>query len=152
MPKSLPERIRRPGSARPESHPEYLETTVEFSLGALAVRRVYRVYGDTPAIACDTYLKGRAAGALAGDRAANLGDRKNIESKEDMRALGSSSVLDRFNPGGFHWQTRIVEFQDVTDWNNNLVFETDVIPYRKTTTGAICCSPAAGRTTAASFS
>ena len=112
-------------------HPEYLETTVEFSLGALAVRRVYRVYGDTPAIACDTYLKGRAAGALAGDRAANLGDRKNIESKEDMRALGSSSVLDRFNPGGFHWQTRIVEFQDVTDWNNNLVFETDVIPYRK---------------------
>ncbi|MEF2792825.1 MAG: alpha-galactosidase, partial [Alistipes dispar] len=112
-------------------HPEYLETTVEFSLGALAVRRVYRVYGDTPAIACDTYLKGRAAGALAGDRAANLGDRKNIESKEDMRALGSSNVLDRFNPGGFHWQTRIVEFQDVTDWNNNLVFETDVIPYRK---------------------
>ena len=112
-------------------HPEYLETTVEFSLGALAVRRVYRIYGDTPAIACDTYLKGRAAGALAGDRAANLGDRKNIESKEDMRALGSSNVLDRFNPGGFHWQTRIVEFQDVTDWNNNLVFETDVIPYRK---------------------
>ena len=102
---------------------------MEFSL--LAVRRVYQVYGDTPAIACDTYLKGRAAGRLPATVPRTSATGRTSSRKEDMRALGSSSVLDRFNPGGFHWQTRIVEFQDVTDWNNNLVFETDVIPYRK---------------------
>lgn len=116
--------------AETEIHPAWLETTVEFTLGGLDVRRVYRVYADTPAIACDTYLRG-SAGPLAGGGTENPADRKNIESTEDMRAAGSAAVLDRFCPGGFHWRTRIVEFQDVTDWNNNLVFETDIIPYRK---------------------
>ena len=111
-------------------HPAYLQTTVEFGLGGLRVRRVYRIYEDTPAIACDTYLKGRAE-RIADGRATNSADRKNIESTEDMRSHLVGTVLDQFNPGGFHWHTRIVEFQDVTDWNNNLVFETDIIPYRK---------------------
>ena len=116
--------------AETEIHPAYLKTTVEFSLGDLSVRRVYRVYADTPAIACDTYLKGSIE-RLPGGKATNAADRKNIESTEDMHAQLAATVLDQFNPGGFHWQTRIVEFQDVTDWNNNLVFETDIIPYRK---------------------
>lgn len=111
-------------------HPAYLKTTVEFSLGDLSVRRVYRIYADTPAIACDTYLKGSVE-QIPGGKAVNAADRKNIESTEDMHAQLAATVLDQFNPGGFHWQTRIVEFQDVTDWNNNLVFETDIIPYRK---------------------
>lgn len=110
--------------------PACLETTVEFTQGDLRIRRVYRIYDDAPAIACDTYLRGRA-GRLSDDRAANPADRKNIESTEDMSSRQAATVLDRFDPGGFHWRTRIVEFEDVTDWNNNLVFETDIIPYRK---------------------
>ena len=103
---------------------------MEFSLGTLDVRRIYRICADTPAIACDTYLKGSAA-QLPDSRTVNAADRKNIESTADMQSQPVAATLDRFNPGGFHWHTRIVEFQDVTDWNNNLVFETDVIPYRK---------------------
>ena len=57
--------------------------------------------------------------------------RRPQEHRIDRRHAVAAATLDRFNPGGFHWHTRIVEFQDVTDWNNNLVFETDVIPYRK---------------------
>ena len=116
--------------AETDIHPARLEITVEFSLGTLDVRRVYRICADTPAIACDTYLKGSAA-QLPESRAVNAADRKNIESTADMQSQPVAATLDRFNPGGFHWHTRIVEFQDVTDWNNNLVFETDVIPYRK---------------------
>lgn len=116
--------------AETDIHPARLEITVEFSLGTLDVRRVYRICADTPAIACDTYLKGSVA-QLPGGRAVNAADRKNIESTADMQSQPVAATLDRFNPGGFHWHTRIVEFQDVTDWNNNLVFETDVIPYRK---------------------
>ena len=116
--------------AETDIHPARLEITVEFSLGTLDVRRIYRICADTPAIACDTYLKGSAA-QLPDSRTVNAADRKNIESTADMQSQPVAATLDRFNPGGFHWHTRIVEFQDVTDWNNNLVFETDVIPYRK---------------------
>ena len=111
-------------------HPAALETVVEFAAGDLAVRRVYRIYDDAAAIACDTYLKGRAELPAEG-RETSAADRKNIESTADMRTFGTGTQIDRFAPGGFHWQTRIVEFKDVTDWNNNLVFETDIIPYRK---------------------
>src|SRR5690606_26825782 len=38
-------------------HPAYLETVVTFSLGRVAVKRVYRIYPDCAAIACETYLK-----------------------------------------------------------------------------------------------
>lgn len=137
--------------AETDIHPARLEVTVEFSLGTLDVRRIYRICADTPAIACDTYLKGSAA-QLPDSRTVNAADRKNIESTADMQSQPVAATLDRFNPGGFHWHTRIVEFQDVTDWNNNLVFETDVIPYRKTATGATCSSPATPRTAAGSSS
>lgn len=113
-----------------ELHPAWLETTVEFSMGGLDVRRVYRIYDDAPAILCRTWLRG-GADALGRAESVNPADRKNIESADDMQPLRSGGVLDRFAPGGNHWHVRVVEFRDVTDWNNNLVFETDIIPYRK---------------------
>lgn len=113
-----------------ELHPAWLETTVEFSTGGLDVRRVYRIYDDAPAILCRTWLRG-GADALGRAESVNPADRKNIESADDMQPLRSGGVLDRFAPGGNHWHVRVVEFRDVTDWNNNLVFETDIIPYRK---------------------
>jgi hypothetical protein len=103
---------------------------VSFSLEELDVRRVYRVYPDAPAIACDTRLRGKS-GDISEGMAGNAADRKNIEFTEDMRSGMGAARLDRLSFDGFHWHTRIVEFADVTDWNNNLVFETDIIPYRK---------------------
>lgn len=111
-------------------HPAFLQTVVTFSVGELDVRRVFRMYDNCPAIACDTYLKGTTDALLDG-KVTNLADRKNIEFAEDMKSRQVTAILDQFKPDGFHWQTRIVEFYDVTDWNNNLVFETRIIPYRK---------------------
>jgi len=111
-------------------HPAYLETEVSFTLDKLEVRRVYRIYDDSPAIACDTYLRGNTDAVLDG-KIANLADMKNIEFAEDMKSKQVTAVLDQIKLEGFHWQTKIVEFYDVTDWNNNLVFETNIIPYRK---------------------
>ena len=72
--------------AETDIHPARLEITVEFSLGTLDVRRIYRICADTPAIACDTYLKGSAA-QLPESRAVNAADRKNIESTADTAKM-----------------------------------------------------------------
>lgn len=111
-------------------HPAYLETVVSFSLGTLDIKRVFRIYKDSPAIACDTYLKGKTDVVLDG-KATNSADLKNIEFTDDMKSKQVTAVLDQIKLDGFHWQTKTVEFFDVTDWNNNLVFESKFIPYRK---------------------
>lgn len=111
--------------------PERTEVEVGYSLGALDVRRVYRLYDGVPAIAVDTYLRGRLDG-ISGAADASEADRGNIESKEAMKVKPVTAVLDRINPGGNHWHGRAVEFRDITDWNNNLVDERRFISYRKT--------------------
>ena len=111
-------------------HPAYQETIVSLILDELQIKRVFRIYENSPAIVCDTYLKGYT-NRVFGGLTENLGDKKNIEFAEDMRLKQFTAVLDQFQPGGNHWRIRMVEFYDVTDWNNNLVFETRVIPYRK---------------------
>lgn len=111
-------------------HPAYQQTIVTFSLGALDVKRVYRVYDDCPAIACDTYLKG-TVNNIFGGRETNAADRKNIEFAEDMKSKSVTAILDQLHFKGQHWHAKAVEFWDITDWNNNLVTERDVIAYRK---------------------
>ncbi len=111
-------------------HPAYLQTEVCFSLGTLGIKKVYRIYNDSPAIACDIYLKGSIDSILDG-KTSNLADKENIEFVEDMKLSQMTAILDQIKLDGFHWKTKIVEFYDVTDWNNNLVFENTIIPYRK---------------------
>lgn len=106
------------------------ETIVSFAIGALDVRRIYRINAQSASIACETYLKGQLAG-IAGERLANVADQKNIEFAEDMKVSSSTAILDQLKLDGFHWQVKTVEFFDVTDWNNNLVLENKFIPYRK---------------------
>ncbi|WP_233164528.1 alpha-galactosidase [Pedobacter sp. ASV28] len=112
-------------------HPHYLAVEVNVSLGNLAIKKVYRVDEDSSVIACDIYLKGSTELALD-SKVINAADRKNIEFTEDMKSQQMTAILDQIKLDGFHWQTKIVEFFDVTDWNNNLIQEKNIIPYRKT--------------------
>lgn len=116
----------------PESEvcPSYLKVTVAYSLNSLDIRREFRIYEDVPAIACDTWLKGRVD-RFASSADANMADRKNIEFAEDMKSGQVTALLDQIHLPGQHWHAKAVEFWDVTDWNNNLVDERDVITYRK---------------------
>ncbi|WP_256009725.1 alpha-galactosidase [Desertivirga xinjiangensis] len=111
-------------------HTAYLETTVSFSMGPLDVKRVFRIYKNSAAIACDTYLKGGIEPAPGQDDV-DLADKKNIESAVENESKQVTAVLDQIKLDGFHWKTKMVEFYDVSDWNNNLVFESNIIPYRK---------------------
>lgn len=110
--------------------PAHLETEVHFSTGTLEIKKIYRIYENSPAIACDIFLRG-SIDDMADTKTANNADLKNIEFSEDMKPKQMFAILDQIKLEGFHWQTQTVEFMDVTDWNNNLVFETNFIPYRK---------------------
>jgi len=111
-------------------HPAYLETIVSFSMGALDIKRIFRIYKDSPAIACDIYLKGRID-LVSAQNDIGSADKKNIESTVDIESKQAAATLDQIKLDGFHWRTKVVEFYDVSDWNNNLVFENSIIPYRK---------------------
>lgn len=84
----------------------HLRAEVITSIGMLEVKRVFRLYPDCPAIACDFYLRG------------------HVES------LDSMAPLERLALPGVHWRARAVRFLDVTDHHNTLVHETEVLPYR----------------------
>ena len=116
--------------------PAYLRARVEYTLDGLDIRREFHIWADAPAIACHTWLRlsGAAAPAATLDARAgedNAADRKNIEAKADMAVKSSAAILDQLNFKGVHWHARAVEFADVTDWNDNLVWERDIISYRK---------------------
>lgn len=113
-------------------HPRRLEAEVTFSMEGIRIKRVFRVYEDCPAIACDNYAGGMES--VVDEHIGNSADNKNIESTDDMRhgAVSKARHLELFNPGGIHWQVRAVKFLDVTDWNNNLVIERSFIPYHRT--------------------
>ena len=111
-------------------HPGYLCVEVSYLQGSLSIKRIFRVYDNVSAIACDTYLKGIMK-KVGNDEVTSNVDRKNIESVEDMATELKTPTLDRLQLAGNHWQTKAVEFFDYTDWNDNLVLERDFIPYRK---------------------
>ena len=109
----------------------YLLVSVSTSSGSLEAIREYRIYNDVPAISCNTYLRGSLKASLFGGQD-NAADRKNIEFITDMAVKAAEeAVLDRLAFPYKHWNCRVVDFSDVTDWNDNLVHTTDFIAYRK---------------------
>lgn len=132
--KGDPEKARFSAKIIPSNgiHPTYLEASVMCSYGSLSVERKYKIYANCPAIACDTYLKGRLEGFNHVVAQSNV-DRKNIESTSDMNIGVQTPTLDRLQLDGNHWKVRTVEFFDYTDWNDNLVTEREWFPYRRNT-------------------
>lgn len=55
-----------------------------------------------------------------------------------MKSKSVTAILDQLYLKGQHWHAKAVEFWDVTDWNNNLLAERDVIAYRKNSYRGIC--------------
>lgn len=108
----------------------HLEAVVTVELGGLAVRRVFRIHPECPALSYELYLRGTADGDWRPEQvdAAMLG---NIESAAAARQGASRAIVtDRLAHGQPHMTVRAVQFFDITDRNNNLVRATDAIPYR----------------------
>jgi alpha-galactosidase len=91
--------------------PAHVRAEVTLRLRDLDARRVFRVYPDCPAIACDYYLRGRP---------------------ERCRAGGppEPAVMERLATAQRHLRATAVQFFDVTDRRSNLVQTRSVLPYR----------------------
>ncbi len=121
----------QPGTRLEAAH---LEATVTCRLGALEVRRVFRLYPGCPAIACDLYLRGAAAAERWISRPVPAGALGNLENwREVAYADLCAPIADRLAIPQRHLRIRAVRFYDVTDRRNNLVEEHTVIPYRTET-------------------
>ena len=109
-------------------------TTVRivFTVDRLQVRRDYRLYDGVAAVACDTYLRGSADTGVV-QKEGNSADRTNIESQSVASQIKPSAIsIDRLSLPGRQWRCKAVEFRDVTDWNNNLVSESQFMSYHRT--------------------
>ncbi len=111
--------------------PAYLKAEVITQLGELFLKRIFRIYPDCPAIACDYYVKGRLpeSGRTAESTAYDL---RNIESTAAQQAGQAQAMfLDRLHLHSPHLQAKAVEFFDATDQNNTLVQEYPRLSYRQ---------------------
>ena len=107
--------------------PAHLEVLIINQYEEFQFKRIFRVFPETPAIALETYLKYKYL--------------STADNKQSMRVDGSEKELIAPITGkNFflatlplntrHWKLNTVAFQDVTDVNNNLVSEMEMIPYR----------------------
>ncbi|NUP98988.1 MAG: alpha-galactosidase, partial [Armatimonadetes bacterium] len=111
---------------------------VTCSVGELEIRRVFRLYPDCPAIACDIYLRGRADGPWRSGEprpysipsVACVGTAPGEACSHLGWPLFAAPVTDRIATGTRHLKVEIAAFADVTDVRNNLVSATRVLPYR----------------------
>lgn len=106
----------------------FLQAEVEVKLGTLEVKKVFRIYPDCPAIACDYYLKGTANDLWAPTQTSN-GDLRNIENNNAETAATPFTVMETLSLPGKHWNLKAIQFFDVTDRNNNLVKEQNQLLY-----------------------
>jgi len=109
--------------------PAHLEAKIIYSLGKLEVMRVFRLYPNCPAIACDLYFRGESANSWV-QSGTNLADMVNLEKLTGSNSGSNAPVLEKIELRGHHWQLNAVEFFDVTDRFNNLVKSVRALSYR----------------------
>ena len=108
----------------------WLECEIGYKRGDLEIKRIFKIFDDSPAISCDVYFKGKAPAPFTG-KTQSFADKRNIESINVAQERSKIAVLDTFDFNGKHWRVRTVEFLDATDHNNNLVIERNTISYRE---------------------
>jgi alpha-galactosidase len=117
------------------SQQAHLAATVDcrFASG-LELRRVFRLYEQCPAIACDYYVRRADVAGWTSSAARQAADLANVEQSARLNEGGGEQVVtEHLRLPGRHWRARIVDFADVTDRCNNLLSEGELLAYRADT-------------------
>ncbi|MBC8033760.1 MAG: alpha-galactosidase [Chitinophagaceae bacterium] len=110
--------------------PAYLKVNITASLGSVQVKRVFRLYPDCPAIACELYYKGKTQAAWE-STLANQATLGNIENAAALKESNSATpIVERLGITGNYLKAKAVQFYDITDRNNNLVLENTQYAYK----------------------
>lgn len=113
----------------PVSNP-YSEVTVEYTIERLDIKRVFRIYDDCPAIAIDTYLRGKANNSWIVQEK-DLGVWKYLKQKNILSQPDEIPVLDQVSLYGKHWKLDLIEFTDNSDSHNTFVKQHSETAYNE---------------------
>lgn len=108
----------------------HTEVTVEYTLEKLMIRRVFRIYPDCPAIAMDTYLKGKANGTWIVQKK-DLGVWKYLDFRNELSQQNEMPLLDQISLPGRHWKLDVIHFNDNSDSYNTFVVPSSVLSYHE---------------------
>jgi alpha-galactosidase len=106
--------------------PAHLSITIKNIHEGMQVKRIIRIFPETPAVTFEHYLKYDTLSLFA--RSAEL----QVDGTEDYffrPQNNDNNFIDRIFLPTPHWRIRAVRFFDVTDRNDNLVSLKDVMPY-----------------------
>ena len=109
--------------------PEHLEAEISYTLDKLEIKRVFRIYRNISVIACDLYFRGESS-VVWQQSVIKLADQSNLEKLTASNAGKNSPVIEKIELPGKHWKLDAVEFSDITDGNNTLVFNIQALSYR----------------------
>ncbi len=110
---------------------EHLAVEVQCRLGNLNVKRLIRVFPETPALQVTYFFRGNADSHWI-FRTASPEELNNLE--DNSKGLGQkpfAPVLDMVALPGRHWKMKTVKFFDITDRYNTLTTETSELLYRR---------------------
>lgn len=106
-------------------YPAHVEVTLENEYKNMGVKQIFRIFPETEAISCDYFLR---YDILSGESSVIETEATGAEHTVDAQK-NDENYLASYSLPGKHWRVKTVSFKDVTDRNDNLVFETNVIPF-----------------------
>jgi len=114
--------------------PEHLEAEIIYSLDKLEVKRIFRLYRDCPVIACDLYFRGESNSVWL-QPGMNLDDMvnddmANLRKVTASNVVNNTPVIEKIELPGKHWKLDIIEFLDITDRHNSLIFNVKALSYK----------------------
>jgi len=101
---------------------------ITYKLQELEVKRIIKIYPESPAISHTFFLKGKATASswVSSKHTDQKLIEKNQPNKErSIERIGNIPFTEK------HWATTIVSFKEATDHHDNLVLEQEILPYRE---------------------
>ena len=111
--------------------PAYLRVEITTHYPALQVKKVFRLYPETPALATDLFYKSGTARSGTGFQPVNTESTPSDGTKEGTQTQSQTlPTTDHLRLPGRHWHFTAMQFTDATDGNNTLVQTTQTLGYR----------------------
>lgn len=105
--------------------PAHIECVLINQHDELQVKRVFKLYTNTATVSTVTYIKYSELSLFKKDKEDELTGKESFYKEYEA----GNNHLERYGFNSPHWSIETVSFKDVTDKNNNLVFNSSFTPY-----------------------